>query len=113
MGGDAYLAAHLQHRAYRAARQCAGTDVLSEGDEQAVDLQPVLAWERALELSHGLLRRARLHIAPAVGHPMNVDIELDRRIMTVRDILELQPGSVIKMSRSAGENIDVLVGGTL
>lgn len=45
--------------------------------------------------------------------PMNVDIELDRRIMTVRDILELQPGSVIKMSRSAGENIDVLVGGTL
>ncbi len=45
--------------------------------------------------------------------PMHVDIELDRRIMTVRDILELQPGSVIKMSRSAGENIDVLVGGTL
>jgi flagellar motor switch protein FliN/FliY len=45
--------------------------------------------------------------------PMNVDIELDRRIMTVRDILELQPGSVIKLSRSAGENIDVLVGGAL
>ncbi|HZT37943.1 MAG TPA: FliM/FliN family flagellar motor switch protein [Bryobacteraceae bacterium] len=45
--------------------------------------------------------------------PMDVDIELDRRIMTVRDILELQPGSVIKLSRSAGENIDVLVGGAL
>ena len=45
--------------------------------------------------------------------PMNVDIELDRRIMTVRDILELRMGSVIRMSRSAGENIDVLVGGTL
>jgi len=45
--------------------------------------------------------------------PMNVDIELDRRIMTVRDILELRMGSVIRMTRSAGENIDVLVGGTL
>jgi len=45
--------------------------------------------------------------------PVTVDIELDRRVMTMRQVLELETGSVIKMSRSAGENIDVLVGGTL
>ena len=45
--------------------------------------------------------------------PMDVEVELDRRVMTIRDILELEAGSVIKMSRSAGENIDVLVGRTL
>ena len=45
--------------------------------------------------------------------PVTVDIELDRRVMTMREVLELGAGSVIKMSRSAGENIDVLVGGTL
>jgi flagellar motor switch protein FliN/FliY len=45
--------------------------------------------------------------------PVDVDIELDRRKMTVEQILALEPGSVIKMTRSAGENIDVLVGGTL
>jgi flagellar motor switch protein FliN/FliY len=45
--------------------------------------------------------------------PVTVDIELDRRVMTMREVLELGAGSVIKMSRSAGENIDVLVGGEL
>lgn len=45
--------------------------------------------------------------------PVMVDIELDRRVMSMRQVLELESGSVIKMSRSAGENIDVVVGGTL
>jgi len=52
-----------------------------------------------------------------IGHfadvPVDVDAELDRKIMTVRQILELDAGSVIKMNRSAGENIDVLIGGAL
>jgi len=45
--------------------------------------------------------------------PVQVDVELDRIIMTVREVLELEPGSVIKMMRSAGENIDILVGGAM
>lgn len=45
--------------------------------------------------------------------PVFVDIELDRKIMTVREILALEPGAVVKMPRSAGENIDLLVGGAL
>lgn len=52
-------------------------------------------------------------IAHIVDVPMSVDVELDRRIMTVRQVLELSQGSVIKMSRSAGENIDIWIGGTL
>ncbi len=43
---------------------------------------------------------------------VDLDVELDRRRLTVREILDLQKGSVIKMKRSAGENIDILVGGT-
>jgi flagellar motor switch protein FliN/FliY len=45
--------------------------------------------------------------------PLVVDVELDRRVLSMSDILDLRPGSVIRMSRSAGENIDVLVGGSL
>ncbi len=45
--------------------------------------------------------------------PVFVDIELDRKIMAVREILALEAGAVIKMPRSAGENIDLLVGGAL
>ena len=42
---------------------------------------------------------------------MDVEVELDRRIMTLREVLELQVGSVIKMPRSAGETLDILIGG--
>ena len=52
-----------------------------------------------------------------IGHcgdiPLDVAVELDRKMMKVRDILKLEKGSVIKMTRSAGENIDVIVGGAL
>jgi flagellar motor switch protein FliN/FliY len=33
--------------------------------------------------------------------------------MTVREILELDSGTVMKLTRSAGENIDVRLSGTL
>jgi flagellar motor switch protein FliN/FliY len=52
-----------------------------------------------------------------IGHlndiPVDVDVELDRKKMSVREILSLEEGSVIKMMRSAGENIDIYVGGAL
>jgi len=42
-----------------------------------------------------------------------IEVELDREIMSVRYILQLDEGSVIKLGRSAGENIDILVGGAV
>jgi flagellar motor switch protein FliN/FliY len=52
-----------------------------------------------------------------IGHfsdiPLDVLVELDRKVMSVREILGLEKGSVIKMNRSAGENLDILVGGAL
>ena len=52
-----------------------------------------------------------------IGHfsdiSLDVLVELYRKVMTVRDILALDKGSVIKMNRSAGENLDILVGGSL
>jgi flagellar motor switch protein FliN/FliY len=45
--------------------------------------------------------------------PIEVEVELDRRVLSVREILELEEGSVIAMPRSAGENIDLYVGGKL
>lgn len=45
--------------------------------------------------------------------PLVVEVELDRRILTVRQILELDEGAIIQMNRSAGENLDVRIGGAL
>lgn len=45
--------------------------------------------------------------------PLEVRVELDRRVMSLGEVLQLQEGSVIRMSRSAGENIDIRVGNSL
>lgn len=44
---------------------------------------------------------------------IGVEVLIDKRPMTLRQILELENSSVIKLQRSAGENIDILVGGAL
>jgi flagellar motor switch protein FliN/FliY len=45
--------------------------------------------------------------------PIAIDVELDRKVMQLREILELNAGSVVKMNRSAGENISIFSGGAL
>lgn len=52
-------------------------------------------------------------IAAFVDVPVNVDVELDRRIMTLRELLQLSLNTVLKMHRSAGENLDIRIGGAL
>jgi flagellar motor switch protein FliN len=52
-------------------------------------------------------------IARIADVPVEVEVELDRKSMTISEILELDLDSVIRMTRSAGENIDILIGGTL
>ncbi|PWU01379.1 MAG: hypothetical protein C5B51_22970 [Terriglobia bacterium] len=50
-------------------------------------------------------------IAPLGDVPIDVEVELDRRMMTTRDVLQLSEGSIIGTARPAGENIDIYVGG--
>jgi flagellar motor switch protein FliN/FliY len=45
--------------------------------------------------------------------PIEIEVELDRRIMRAREVLQLREGSVISTLRSAGENIDIYIGGVL
>ena len=53
----------------------------------------------------------------AISHfadiPIDVEVELDRKPMTLGDILDLNLGSIVKLTRSAGENLDLLISGTL
>jgi flagellar motor switch protein FliN/FliY len=43
--------------------------------------------------------------------PLSVEAVLDEKTMTIFEILALEEGSVIKLNRSAGENIDLIIGG--
>jgi len=50
-------------------------------------------------------------IAAFADMPVSIEIELDRRGMRLREILELVTGSVITFPKTAGDYLDVLVGG--
>ena len=52
-------------------------------------------------------------IAPLGDIPIEIEVELDRRVMSTREVLQLEEGSVIATLRSAGENIDIYIGGVL
>jgi flagellar motor switch protein FliN len=52
-------------------------------------------------------------IAHLTDVPIDVEVELDRKIMSISQILQLEEDSVIRMTRSAGDNIGILVGGAL
>jgi flagellar motor switch protein FliN/FliY len=43
--------------------------------------------------------------------PVEVEIDLDRRMMRLRDILALTTGSIIAMPKAAGDYLDIYVAG--
>jgi flagellar motor switch protein FliN/FliY len=45
--------------------------------------------------------------------PLEVGVELGRTRMTIQDLLQLGPGSVIELDKVAGEALDILVNGRL
>ena len=49
--------------------------------------------------------------APFADVPIEIEVELGRHIMTVDQVLRLTTGSVVRLPRSAGDNIDILAGG--
>jgi len=52
-------------------------------------------------------------VAPLGDIPMAIEVELDHKTMTVEEILKLDIGHVLPLTRSAGDNIDVKVEGAL
>jgi flagellar motor switch protein FliN/FliY len=51
-------------------------------------------------------------IAHLADVPVKLEIELDRKLRPLEEILNWEVGGVIWLSRSAGKNLNVLAGGT-
>lgn len=45
--------------------------------------------------------------------PIEVSVELGRTHMSLKDILDLREGSIVELDRSAGDPLDLKVGGQL
>ena len=48
---------------------------------------------------------------PYLDMTLQVEAVLDEKTMTIYEILALEEGTVIKLNRSAGVNIDLFIGG--
>jgi flagellar motor switch protein FliN/FliY len=44
---------------------------------------------------------------------IDLEVELDSKIMSLRELMEIEVGAILRMTRSAGENVDILVDGAI
>lgn len=84
-------------------------------DEQAEQPAPAAEASASFESLSGALSTDSGSRAVELLHDveMGVTAELGRTRMTVRELLSLQPGSVVELDRAAGSPVDLLVNGTL
>jgi hypothetical protein len=55
--------------------------MLPERDQQTIDLYPILPREHGFESGHSAFWSPRLDIAPAIGHPMDMNVDADVWLM--------------------------------
>ena len=52
-------------------------------------------------------------IARFLDVPIEMNVELDRRPLSMREVMAFDVDSVIRLTRSVGENLDIRLGGAL
>lgn len=77
MFGHTDLLAHSEDGASAASRTCKRAEVFAEGNEEAVDRDPVFAGQLRFQGGQCLFQRLGPHIAPAVGDAMDMRIHSD------------------------------------
>ena len=57
--------------------------------------------------------RKRLNMEQIHDIILPISLELGRKKITIRDLLEWQPGRVVKLDRPAGETVDLRINGKI
>jgi flagellar motor switch protein FliN len=52
-----------------------------------------------------------LDLGPVLDVPVELSVEIGRAMMTIRETLEIGPGSIVALNRMTGEPVDLLVNG--
>ena len=47
-------------------------------------------------------------VMPFIDTPLKLEIQLGQTRLTIRELLDLEPGSLVELKKSAGEPMDVL-----
>lgn len=88
-------------------------DTVKPAQQQASPQQPEAA---ALETfsNNGIMpNNSDVNLDVILDVPLNISMEIGHTKITIRNLLQLNQGSVVELDRMAGEHLDVMVNGTL
>ncbi len=80
--------------------------------EQADDVQPA-PLEELTDESTPITDDERRKLDTIIDIPVTISMEVGRTQISIRNLLQLNQGSVVELDRIAGESLDVMVNGTL
>ncbi|WP_305817979.1 flagellar motor switch protein FliN [Photobacterium leiognathi] len=80
--------------------------------EQADDVQPA-PLEEPTDESTPITDDERRKLDTIMDIPVTISMEVGRTQISIRNLLQLNQGSVVELDRIAGESLDVMVNGTL
>ncbi len=86
------------------AEQGVTDDAADEGSVEAVDARP---------LDESSPSQGDVKLDVVLDIPVTISMEIGRTKISIRNLLQLNQGSVVELDRMAGEPMDVLVNGTL
>ncbi|MCG3862511.1 MULTISPECIES: flagellar motor switch protein FliN [unclassified Photobacterium] len=80
--------------------------------EQADDVQPA-PLEELTDETVPITDDERRKLDTIMDIPVTISMEVGRTQISIRNLLQLNQGSVVELDRIAGESLDVMVNGTL
>jgi flagellar motor switch protein FliN/FliY len=80
---------------------------------QAAQFAELLARESANTRAHEPAPTGEVNLDVILDVPVTLSMEVGRTRIPIRNLLQLNQGSVVELDRAAGEPLDVFVNGTL
>lgn len=85
----------------------------TEDDQAGADQTQAVGMEQFSEGGHPDDDENPVNFDVIMDVPVNISMEIGRTAINIRNLLQLNQGSIVELDRLAGEPLDVLVNGTL
>lgn len=81
--------------------------------EQAIEEAQTVELDELTDEGLGLSADEAVKLDTIMDIPVTISMEVGRSFISIRNLLQLNQGSVVELDRVAGEPLDVMVNGTL
>ena len=90
-----------------------GDDWAAAMAEQALEEAQQVELDELVDESKPITKEEAAKLDSILDIPVTISMEVGRSFISIRNLLQLNQGSVVELDRVAGEPLDVMVNGTL